>query len=381
MTTMTNGLALQREQKLWGNWAYTPPGAAPLLAAGDEELQPILDSVRETLGGDVALLTRLSDNGTEPAQIVARSGGYDLSPRDWQLLSMLPNTPLVHHDWASCSISRKVEQVLRIPLGNRGGGLPLTLSILFEKATPATRETALFSLQRLLPLLEGYFRQSERSRSAANGATALRAALDAVDMGIMLLDRSGKVSFANHTALQLIKDGSYLRCAGDWLSASNLRDAVALQVALQDAIAASAGGSTGARLRRTLVLPLRSAKSSRSVVLSVVPCDEAVTASSGTAAIVLALDPERESDEQLQAVCRVYGLSPVESRLVCLITGGASLQQAAKTMRIKELTARSYLKQVFIKTGAKRQADLVRLMLCSLLRTNANLPVEVVGHR
>ena len=59
----------------------------------------------------------------------------------------------------------------------------------------------------------------------------------------------------------------------------------------------------------------------------------------------------------------------METGLVCHIANGESLLEAAAVLRIKEKTARGYLHQIFSKTGCKRQADLVRLMLCSLLRT------------
>jgi DNA-binding CsgD family transcriptional regulator len=38
-------------------------------------------------------------------------------------------------------------------------------------------------------------------------------------------------------------------------------------------------------------------------------------------------------------------------------------------MHVTEQTARSYLKQIFVKTETNRQAELVRLMLTSSVRT------------
>jgi DNA-binding CsgD family transcriptional regulator len=52
---------------------------------------------------------------------------------------------------------------------------------------------------------------------------------------------------------------------------------------------------------------------------------------------------------------------------------GKSLQEAAEAMRIKDQTARSYLKQIFLKTDTKRQAELVRLMLTSHLRIERSI--------
>ena len=58
-----------------------------------------------------------------------------------------------------------------------------------------------------------------------------------------------------------------------------------------------------------------------------------------------------------------FDLTPAEARLVLRLMTGASLQSAAKTLGIKYGTARTYLKSVFKKTGACRQAELVVVVI------------------
>jgi DNA-binding CsgD family transcriptional regulator len=60
---------------------------------------------------------------------------------------------------------------------------------------------------------------------------------------------------------------------------------------------------------------------------------------------------------------RLYGLTPAESRLAAKIAEGRSLEQAAVMLNITTETARSYIKRILSKTGVKRQAELVRLLL------------------
>ena len=52
-----------------------------------------------------------------------------------------------------------------------------------------------------------------------------------------------------------------------------------------------------------------------------------------------------------------------------MLANGNSLVDSAKAMHVTEQTARSYLKQIFVKTETNRQAELVRLMLTSSVRT------------
>ena len=74
----------------------------------------------------------------------------------------------------------------------------------------------------------------------------------------------------------------------------------------------------------------------------------------------------------VEPVCRLHGLSQSETRLTCALIGGESLGCAAKIIGVREQTARSYLKQIFVKTDTNRQAELVQLMLKSAVRLSSS---------
>ena len=83
----------------------------------------------------------------------------------------------------------------------------------------------------------------------------------------------------------------------------------------------------------------------------------------------------------VEPACKLYALTPVETRLACLLARGVSLAEAAEAMHVREQTARSYLKQIFLKTETKRQAELVWLMLKSSVRTVSDpLPAMTLRH-
>ena len=58
-----------------------------------------------------------------------------------------------------------------------------------------------------------------------------------------------------------------------------------------------------------------------------------------------------------------HGLTPAETRLVESIAGGASVAEHAETQGISTNTARVHMQRVLEKTGARRQAELVRMIL------------------
>ena len=59
----------------------------------------------------------------------------------------------------------------------------------------------------------------------------------------------------------------------------------------------------------------------------------------------------------------LYGLTPAECCLADLLADGYEVGDSAERMRTKVETARTQLKTIFRKTGATRQAELLRMML------------------
>ena len=106
------------------------------------------------------------------------------------------------------------------------------------------------------------------------------------------------------------------------------------------------------------------------LIVAAIAARKRATEPSDIAAIVYVADPAGNNEQFLQPLFRLFNLSTSEGRLASLLADGATLAKAAETLRIKEQTARGYLKQIFIKTDTKRQGELVHLMLSSLLKMN-----------
>jgi DNA-binding CsgD family transcriptional regulator len=79
--------------------------------------------------------------------------------------------------------------------------------------------------------------------------------------------------------------------------------------------------------------------------------------------VVFVADPELRPQEPVSHVARAYGLTKAEARLLARLIDSATLLETADVLAISEATARTLLGRIFAKTGTRRQAELVRLVL------------------
>jgi DNA-binding CsgD family transcriptional regulator len=63
-----------------------------------------------------------------------------------------------------------------------------------------------------------------------------------------------------------------------------------------------------------------------------------------------------------ELIVKLYKLTPSELRVLLAIVQVGSTPEVAEALGISESTVKTHLHRVFAKTGAKRQADLVRLV-------------------
>jgi len=74
-------------------------------------------------------------------------------------------------------------------------------------------------------------------------------------------------------------------------------------------------------------------------------------------------DPPRVPEWREGMLREAYGLTPAEERLALLILQGLTLGEAEAVLNIRHSTARTHMKRIYAKTGARRQVELVRLLM------------------
>ena len=345
-----------------------------------DDLPRVMGEIAEVMSARGAALTLHPEDGDRPSVVYANEdAGLGHKLVDGLIDKHITWDPASASDtcrWVNCAVSDNCRDILLIPVEQTPGHSRLIITVYFDDLDEEKRRTAEKVYNRRAPFAVGYFRLWQVNRTRARELTAMKAALNLTEMGILLVDKASKLVFWNRAAGNMLDGGDGLRRFKSSIRATQLRDSVRLQMALEHVIAAN-GASSGTSLPDRHA-PLFSIERSEGppLIVSVLPTEGRAIEPTDVAAIVYVIDPARNVEELLKPVCKVYRLSPVETRLACLLAGGDTLAQAAKKMRVKEMTARSYLKQVFLKTNTNRQTRLVQLMLSSVIRTTSAIIPE-----
>ena len=198
--------------------------------------------------------------------------------------------------------------------------------------------------------------------SVVSREEGLRSALDCMEMGVVLVDESQRISWASRVAETILvaRDGLHLE-AGELHAASRSEDAI-LQKQISDAIRMG----SGIGLAKGGVIPVSRPSGHRSLEVVVAPMgrDSSLrTVAPSGGALVFVLDPEVAMPDEHRVLRALYGFTPAEARFARLLANDLSLSEAAEQAGITLQTARHRLKSLFEKTNTHRQSSLVRLLV------------------
>jgi DNA-binding CsgD family transcriptional regulator len=174
----------------------------------------------------------------------------------------------------------------------------------------------------------------------------------------VLVDRRGRIVYANPAATELMSAGAPLRNDHGKLG---LRGEV-VPGHLQIAIDAAAEGDVPLG-RRGIAIP-GARPDGTPFVVHVMPLHDRTTRvglpGESIAAVFVA---ERDDDPQLviDAATLIYSLTPAEARVFELIIAGHSSAEMAQLLAVAPSTLKYHTLQLYDKTGQHRRADLVRL--------------------
>ncbi|HYO01014.1 MAG TPA: helix-turn-helix transcriptional regulator [Mycobacterium sp.] len=79
--------------------------------------------------------------------------------------------------------------------------------------------------------------------------------------------------------------------------------------------------------------------------------------------MLVIVDTELELEPSAALLRRLYGLTRSEAEVALIVSRGQGLTPIADELSLSLATVKSHLQHVFRKTGAHRQAELVRLLL------------------
>ena len=206
-------------------------------------------------------------------------------------------------------------------------------------------------------------------------------ALDGLSAGLFLVDATGRIVHANASGHAMLNDRAVLRAASGKLIALESSAATAL-----NEIFAMAGGGDAAVGPKGIAVPLR-ARDGSCYLAHVLPMTSGARRRAGACyAAVAALfvhKAELEAPSLPEAIARFHKLTPGELRVLLAIVLVGGVPETAEALGVAEATVKTHLHRVFGKTGASRQADLVKLVAgfsYPVLGRRKN-PTPSVGHR
>lgn len=183
--------------------------------------------------------------------------------------------------------------------------------------------------------------------------------IDLLPMGLFLVSGEGRVLVKNESARILVEKEEGLRIDGGRLRAVKAEETAVLR----DYIARAAGRRGGDAVRWEGALPLSRAPGRHA--LAVLVCSVGVSSPSRErVAAILASDAASLPEPDASRLRSLYRLTPAEADVAVQIAKGRRLQEVAHSLGVSINTVRTHLRQLFLKTDTRRQADLVRLLIC-----------------
>jgi DNA-binding CsgD family transcriptional regulator len=210
-----------------------------------------------------------------------------------------------------------------------------------------------------MPHLQRAVRVSQQVDASNVVLAAYSDILEQSATGVLLLDRSGRVSFANRAARAMAQTGDGFRLRGERIEAVN----GPFEAPLQRLVAAAAGRMDGVVAARGGVMRLPRKSGKADYAIAAAPLADATWSETGTVAFVLITDPDASSPHAAAAIRQLFGLSAAEVRVAERLMLGETPEQAAASLSIRTSTARWHLASLYRKTGTSRQSQLVRLLI------------------
>ncbi|WP_370155366.1 helix-turn-helix transcriptional regulator [Ferrovibrio sp.] len=185
------------------------------------------------------------------------------------------------------------------------------------------------------------------------------AALEALAVGVMVVNPAGRLLFSNTVAEKLLRKGQGITVSHGQLRAQfNDRDPM-LQQTIREAVAGFSGRSSHAGM---LVMPRRDGLP-LSLLVCPAPGYRVGTDRLQAAAIIFVNNPDDRITPTEAALTAQFRLTPAEARLTAALLDGEHADDYAVRTGLSPHTVKTQLKAVFAKTGCGRQADLVRTVL------------------
>jgi len=259
-----------------------------------------------------------------------------------------------------CS-QQNVYHVMGADISTHEGGL-LRFRVTRAKAAPkfSVNDRALCSM--FLPHLRrglNIHNLLDRSESLSD---LYAQAISRLSVATLVLDESGSVLRVNPVAQGILASGDGLKLVGGRLEATYPSDNRELQRLIRAAFAQDTVKSADA-----MSVTRPSGQVNLGLVVEPIPSLDWADEKGKPAALVYIRDAASKSLASEVVTKQLFNLTKAETALAMELANGLSLEEAAETLNIRRNTARAHLRSIFSKTGVRRQTELVRILLNSVV--------------
>jgi DNA-binding CsgD family transcriptional regulator len=188
------------------------------------------------------------------------------------------------------------------------------------------------------------------------------AALNHLEDGILFVDMNAKVRFAN-SAAEMFFLSRDIRMHKGRLSANSAAETESLHAVIAKC------SERGIPLQSDFVWLRRQAgRSPLCLLIAPLPVEGASLLMSSLMseqpmAVIFVKDPDKNNRPTLPQLREKFGMTLAEAGFAIEISKGDGIQAAADRLSISRATARTHLSRIFDKTGTRRQAELVRVLI------------------
>lgn len=207
------------------------------------------------------------------------------------------------------------------------------------------------------------------SPEALNGASVshlLAAGFEALDLlkiGLAVCSASGEVLAANETAETILRSRDGLERDSDGILCATQGKPEVLRDIIRDLDLESRNAEPR---DRAISLTRPSGRRALTLFVHSVNGNAGRRATPEASAVVMILDSELPSGTAESDLRQLYGLTATEAQLSNLLMEGLAIEECCSKLGIRRTTARMHLRNIFAKTGVRRQGELVSLLLKSI---------------
>ena len=217
---------------------------------------------------------------------------------------------------------------------------------------------------QLLPHLKRALQIHARLNHATSERDLYAGAVNQLSVATIILDEQSRVLNTNSLARELLAENDGLALTDDRLSLGTRTENERLQEIVGATISAQLADATSMASALRVARP--SGHPDLGLVIRPVPASEWAKGQASPCVAIFISDPHHQENASTQMLTELFQLTPAEANLAIKLARGLSLAEVAEQQSVSQHTTRAQLKSIFAKTGATRQAELVRLVLKSV---------------